>query len=131
MIKLLIVDDEQGICDCLEDYFTRVGHKVFTVTNPLKALAIVKKEQPQIIVLDILMPQMNGLELLPKIREKSKTAKIIMLTVADDPATKAKALKLGANYFMNKPFSTDDVEQVIMTQISKLVTYTKKDSKHG
>jgi len=121
MIQMMIVDDEKGICDFVGDFFKRRGHKVFTVTNPLNAAAVAGKENPQIILLDIVMPKMGGLDVLKKIRETNKEVKIIMVTVADDPETKGKAFELGANDFVSKPFNTDYLEAVVMSKIQELV----------
>ena len=122
MIKMLIVDDEKGICDFVGDFFKRRGHKVVTLTNPQNALALVEKENPQIILLDILMPTMDGLTVLRKIREVNKAVKVVMVTVADDPQTRDKAFRLGANGFIGKPFNTEYLESVVMTKIQELVT---------
>ena len=121
MIKILIVDDEKGICDFVGDFFERRGHQVFKLTDPSNALAILNKEKPQIILLDILMPKLNGLELLRKIRQTNNLVKVIMVTVADDPSTREKAFNLGADDFVSKPFTLDSLESTVMTKIQELI----------
>ena len=121
MIKILVVDDEKGICDYIKSFFKKRAHTVFTTTNPKEVLSILEKEKPQIVLLDILMPQMSGLELLKKIREKDTKVKIIMVSVADEPANVEESFKLGANDFIKKPFTTDYLEEVVMGKIQELV----------
>jgi len=121
MIKILVVEDEAEICEFLGNFFKKRGHAVFAVTNPLEALPIVEKEKPQIILLDIIMPNMSGLELLEKIRAKDKDAKIIMVSVADEPPNIEEARRLGADDFIKKPFDIDYLEEVVMAKIQDFV----------
>ena len=69
MIKILVVDDEEGICDNIKQIFTYIGFTVFTATTAQKALSIFEKEKPKIIFLDIIMPDVDGLDLLRKFKE--------------------------------------------------------------
>jgi len=121
MIKILVVEDEAEICEFLGNFFKKRGHAVFAVTNPLEALPVVEKERPQIILLDIIMPNMSGLELLEKIRAKDKDAKIIMVSVADEPPNVEEARRLGADDFVKKPFDVDYLEEVVMAKIQDFV----------
>ena len=121
MIKILVIDDEQGICDFISDFFERRGHIVFTAADPGEALLVLKKEKPHIILLDIMMPQMSGLDLLKKIREKNKHVKIIMVTVVDDTASKKEAFNSGADDFIVKPFTTDYLASVVMSKIQQIL----------
>jgi two-component system OmpR family response regulator len=125
MLKIVVVDDEKSICDFVEAFFKSRGHVVITATNPLEALDIISKEQPKVIMLDIRMPQMDGLTLLAKIKQSGSKAKIIMVTVADDEQTKEKARQLGADAFISKPFSTDYLEEVVADKIEELLNDRK------
>lgn len=126
MIRLLVADDEKGICDFIGDFFSRRGHKVFTVWNPSKILSTIAKEQPQIIILDLMMPQIGGLEILKEVKSKYKGIKVIIVTVSDDKATKDKAIQLGADDYITKPFSTEYLEMSVMLRIQELLNAKKQ-----
>lgn len=121
MITLLVVDDEPGICDFIDDFFTRRGHKVVSATDPKKVLGLVEKEKPQVILMDILMPHLSGIDLVKQIRQKSKTTKIVMVTIADTDEMKQKAKAAGADDFIRKPFEVDYLENVVMKKIQELL----------
>ena len=81
-MKMMVIDDEKGICDFLSDFFERRGHEVMVVSDPLKAMDKIEKDQPQVILLDRIMPKMDGLKLLEKIKHVyGKKIKVIMITV--------------------------------------------------
>ena len=121
MIKILIVDDEQIICDSIKKPFSYIGFTVFTATTAKKALSIFEKNKPKIIFLDIVMPDVNGLDLLKKFKQSDPGVIVIMVTAKGDEATRQKALKAGADEFMSKPFSFDDLRVVSIQKIEKLL----------
>lgn len=121
MIKLLTVDDEPGICDILKYIFSPMGFTVLTATNGKDALAIVRKEKPKIVFLDVRMLGMSGLEVLKEIKEIDKNIKVIMVTVMDDKKTKAEAEKLGADQFVTKPFKSEDLEKLVIEEVGALM----------
>jgi CheY-like chemotaxis protein len=121
MIKILVVDDEPGICDILKQTFSPIGFKVFSATSGQEALELAKKERPKVIFLDIRMLGMSGLEVLEKIREMDSQAKVNIVTVSVDEETKDKAKKLGADEFIAKPFVSEYLEEVIMRQVNELI----------
>ena len=125
MLKMVVVDDEKSICDFVGTFFKSRGHQVFIVVNPLEAEQVISRESPQVIILDVRMPQMDGLTLLTKIKQSGSKAKIVMVTVADDEQTKEKAKKLGADAFISKPFSTDYLEEVVADKIEELLNDRK------
>lgn len=122
----MVVDDEQGICNFIQDVFERKGYHVLCVTDPLQAISILEKDKPQVLILDIAMEKMSGLEILKKIREKNILTKVVMLTFLDTPDTKAKALHLGAEEFLTKPFSTENLEEVVMKKVQEAMGFIKK-----
>jgi len=131
MIKLLVVDDEPGICDILKKTFAPVGFKVLTATNGQEALALVKKEKPKIIFLDIRMLGMSGLEVLKEIKKIDDSAKVIMVTVVDDDKTRKEAKDAGADEFIVKPFISDYLEEVVRRQVAELMDSTPKEKPHA
>ncbi|MBI5452900.1 response regulator [Candidatus Gottesmanbacteria bacterium] len=120
MIKLLIVDDEKGLCEYLKDFFKPRGYSVFIATNGQDALSTIKKENPELVLLDINMPDMDGLEVLRQIKKISTQTKVIMVTVSDDLDTREKAKNLGADEFVKKPFTTDYLEDVVILKVSEM-----------
>lgn len=121
MIKLLVVDDEPGICDILKKTFAPAGFTVLLATNGRDALAIAKKEQPKLVLLDIKMLGMSGLEVLKELKKLDDKTKVIMVSVLDDDKTKAEALESGADEFIAKPFLSDHLEEVVRKQVSDLI----------
>ena len=120
MLKILIIDDERPVCEFLSNFFTTRGMKAVTITDPAKALEKVKAEKPQLILLDILMPNVSGLDLLKQIREVDKNVKVIMVTVQDDEATRKTAQAYGASDFLSKPFTTNYLSNTVMSKITEL-----------
>ncbi|MCP4653479.1 MAG: response regulator [Candidatus Omnitrophica bacterium] len=120
MIKILVVDDEQMICELVKEVFERKGHTVYAEVNPVKALSIVEKEGTQVVLLDVVMPEMDGLEVLGKIKAKNKDIKVIIITFLEDEETRQKAMDLGADAFLTKPFVTEDLEDLVMNKIQEV-----------
>ncbi len=121
MIKILVVDDEPGICDMLKKTFSPIGFKVFSATSGLQAMELAKKEKPKVVFLDVRMLGMSGLEVLEKIKEMDSQAKVNIVTVIVDEETKAEARKLGADEFITKPFVSEYLEEVTMRQVNELL----------
>lgn len=129
MIKILIVDDDKVIAKHLAKFFgDKLGHKSFVVNNPLEAMPLIEKEAPHVVLLDVFMDQMSGMEVLKQIKEKyGNTVKVIMITVAgEDSQTQAK--NLGADDFIRKPFDEVYLRDVVMEKIQEVLGYRKKDS---
>jgi len=120
MIKLLVVDDEKGLCEDLRDFFKPLGYSVFIATNGEDALSIVNKESPELVLLDINMPGMDGLEVLRRIKNVLPKTKVIMITISDDADTRQKAQSLGADEFVKKPFTMDYLEDTVILKVNEL-----------
>ena len=110
----MTVDDEMGIDSFFYEFFTARNYEVFNAQSGKEALEIVKKEHPRIILLDINMRGMNGIETLEKIREIDKDAVIIMVTGVKDDDTINRALDLGANDYITKPLSLEYLDKVVL-----------------
>lgn len=121
MVKLLVVDDEPGICDILKRIFSPMGFTVLTATNGQSAISIVNKEKPKVVLLDIKMLGMSGLEVLKEVKKIDNSIKVIMVTVMDDEKTKTEAKKLGADDFVIKPFISDQLEEIVMREIAQII----------
>lgn len=120
MIKLLIVDDEKGLCEYLKDFFVPRGYEVLTAQDGESTLDLVKKQKPELVLLDINMPKTSGLEVLRQIKQLNSSIKVIMVTVSDDEDTRQKATELGANGFVKKPFTIDYLEDEVILKVSEI-----------
>jgi len=107
MKKILIVDDEPNILMTLEYTFKKKNFLVFIARDGEEALELLKTEQPNIILLDIMMPKVDGFATLEVIKkdEKLKNCKVIFLSAKNKESDIKKGLSLGADAFMTKPFS--------------------------
>jgi len=126
MVKIVVVDDEFVLTHFLAEFFRKRQHQVFEFTDPVKALPVIIKEQPEIILLDIVMPGMSGLELLREIRAKSKNSRVLILSVNATEENKKIAKELGAVSFIGKPFTTMDLEKEVMLKIEDMFSHGKE-----
>jgi DNA-binding NtrC family response regulator len=112
-ISILIVDDEDSVRDSLNLWFTEDGYRVECAENAKKALSILESGSFDIILTDLKMPGMDGLELLRRIRALNKESIIIVMTAFASVDTAVKALKDGAFDYVTKPFDPDDLSHLI------------------
>ncbi|MEF9935445.1 MAG: response regulator transcription factor [Clostridium sp.] len=106
--KILLVDDDINISELVELYFQKEGYKVFKAHNGNDAVEIFKDVEPDIIVLDIMMPGKDGYEVLKEIR-KSSQVPVIMLTAKGETFDRVLGLELGADDYIVKPFETKEL----------------------
>jgi len=102
--RILLVDDESAITSNLAPFLERTGFVVATAANGETALQLIKDFQPDLTVLDVLMPRMDGREVLRRIRQSGNFTPVILLTQVGSPAERAVALDEGADDYLNKPF---------------------------
>lgn len=103
---IVIIDDENDILSMLEKFLTREGkYQIKTFNNPLTALSSLPKDT-DLVLLDIMMPQMNGLDLLPKLLEKNQDIKVLMMTAFSTLDKVINAHRQGADNYIMKPFSS-------------------------
>ena len=105
--KVLIVDDEEHIVELLQFNLINAGYKVITANNGLDALKKVKEHKPDLLLLDLMLPGMDGLDVCKEIKRDKETSKtsIIMLTAKSEELDKILGLELGADDYITKPFS--------------------------
>lgn len=126
--KILLVDDEDGIRKVLGISLADIGYQVFTAENGQKALEIFRKESPPIILTDIKMPVMNGIDLLKQIKKENPDAEVIMLTGHGDMELAIKCLKLEATDFITKPIHDDALEIALKRANDKIAMRQKLKS---
>lgn len=102
--KILVVDDEATILQTLRFNLEKNGYAVCTASDGRKALSVAELEKPDLIVLDIMLPELDGIEVCREIRKRS-SAPVLMLTAKDQEIDKVLALEIGADDYITKPFS--------------------------
>ena len=116
--SILVADDEQGIIDFVTLYLEKDGYTVFTATNGEDAWAHIQQEKIDLAILDIMMPKMNGYQLIKKIRAE-KNIPIIFLTAKDASAVKVLGLDIGADDYVTKPFDPLELVARVSAQLRR------------
>ena len=120
MANLLIVDDEKGIRQLLTLVFERVGHTVRTAAGGRDALALFAQEPADLIISDVRMPDMGGIEMLRTAREIAPDVAVIMMTAFASVDSAREAFKLGADDFIQKPFDVDELKVIVAKALERL-----------
>jgi len=107
--KLLLVDDETAITDRLAPFLSRAGFEVKTAADGEAALREIDSYMPDLVVLDVLMPRLDGREVLRQLRQKGDWTPIILLTQVGESSERAMALMEGADDYINKPFDSNEL----------------------
>ena len=102
--QMLIVDDEQDICALLEDFFSSRGFKVMSAFSGEEALEQLSTDAPDVILLDILLPGISGIEVLKRAKQLHPRAQIMMVTALDEDNLRGEAHRFGAAGYITKPF---------------------------
>lgn len=116
-LELLVVDDDDELRDDLTRYFTRRGYNVSDCGNGEEALLFADQRAFDVIVLDVMMPGLNGIEVLRRLKERGSEAEVVMLTGQGSIETAVEAMKLGAREFLSKPISLKDLDLVIRKSV--------------
>jgi len=115
--KILIVDDDPAVSNFLERFLTKKSYQVSTAKNGAEAIEITKKESPQLILLDIRLPEINGIEVLKEIKKINPAIGVIMITAVQEEEIAQEAMKLGADDYICKPFDLEYLENSILAKI--------------
>lgn len=118
--KILTVDDQMGIDSFFYEFFTARNYEVFNALSGKEAIKIVEKEKPRIVLLDINMRGMDGIETLKRIKEIDKDVSVIMVTGVKDEDTEKKAKELGADDYITKPLSLEYLDKVVLLKVMNL-----------
>lgn len=117
--KILVVDDELSIRQILETRLSIRGYKVILAANGEEALQLFRKEQPDLVILDIMLPKIDGYQVCSEIRKESSVP-IIMLTALGDISDRVMGLELGADDYVMKPFSPKELEARVRAVLRRL-----------
>jgi DNA-binding response OmpR family regulator len=115
MLRLLVVDDEHDICDFVRNFFKERDFDVDIAHNGEEALALVERESPDIVLLDMKMPVMNGLETLRRIKKRDPDIKVIMVTAVDNEDMMDMAREMGVHEYITKPLLLEQLERSVLT----------------
>src|SRR5918998_2317251 len=120
MAKILIVDDEQGMRQLLSLVFGRAGHSVRAAESGRRAVEMLRQEPADVIVSDVKMPDMSGIEMLRAVREFLPDAAVVMMTAFATVEAAREAFKLGADDFIQKPFDVDELKLIVEKALERL-----------
>ncbi len=120
MIKFLVVDDEKGISEQLKEFLENRGYKAVSATDGQKAIELAKKESPHIVILDIRMPGLSGIEVLRELKKINDKIRVIMLTGYEDDTTKSISHELGASAYMTKPYNFEEILRICRKLIGEI-----------
>ena len=118
MYRILVCDDEKEIADALEIYLTNEGYEVSKAHDGIEALEIIEKEEIHLILMDIMMPRMDGMRATLKIREK-KNIPILMLSAKSEDYDKILGLNVGADDYITKPFNPLELIARVKSQLRR------------
>ena len=128
--KIIVVDDEEQICKSVEKILVKNNYKVIHATSAEEAMEKMAKESFSLLISDIVMPDMNGLELLKMVKKQWPLTKAVMMTAYASTDTAVKAIRLGALDYLSKPFTPDElrstVELALGGQLIEVLTTDKE-----
>ncbi|HKV70402.1 MAG TPA: response regulator [Gemmatimonadales bacterium] len=117
--SVLVVDDEDSIRQALERFATRLGYRAVMARDGISALERVAQNRFELMLCDVRMPGVSGVELVPRVLERDPDVAILMLTAVDEPRTAVECLKLGAYDYLIKPVDLDELELAMRTALRR------------
>jgi len=123
--KILVIEDDPGILLSLKDELESEGYTVYSAEDGEKGLEIAKQQRPDLIILDIMLPVLDGYEVCKRLRMEGDTTPIIMLTVKDKEIDRVLGLELGADDYVTKPFSLRE----LMARVKAVLRRTEERAK--
>ena len=113
MVKILVVDDEVEICNVLNEFLTEKNYKVSTAYDGEEALTKIKEEKPHVILLDIRMGKMDGMEVLKRVKEIDENIGVIMMTAVNDLEIIKESINMGIDEYIIKPIKFAHLEELL------------------
>lgn len=111
--KVLAVDDDEALLVLLEAVLTRDGYRVMVASDGEAALQLVDSERPDVIVLDLMMPELDGFAVLQRLRRRVRLPYVVCLTATDAAMDREKAWRLGIDEYLTKPFESDELRTTV------------------
>lgn len=118
MTKLLIVDDEPDVREFAKSFFKKRNIEVLTASGGLQALSIIEQSSPNLILLDVRMEEMSGIEVLRELRARNNQSKVIMVTGVEDEEVVIEANQLGVLGYIHKPLVLGELEKIVLSQLN-------------
>jgi DNA-binding response OmpR family regulator len=118
--RVLVVDDEAEAVELLQEFLVGKGYEVSTASDGAEALRKVKEERPHLILLDVRMPKMDGLEVLRQVKAIDPTVGVIMVTAANEEAIGRRAMELGAFDYIVKPLDLPYLERSLWYKLTMM-----------
>lgn len=115
-MRILVVDDEPEICNFLQEFLMKKNYEVLTETDAATVLQCVKAKRPHLVLLDIRMPQKDGVTLLKEIKEMDREVGVIMVSAVKDEVLAKKTLELGADGYITKPIDLSYLETNVLVK---------------
>ena len=119
---LLVIEDDENISAAIHEYFSRRGYSVTAVHDGSAGIETALKTRPDVVLLDLMLPKMDGLAVCKELREKSAAMPILMLTAKDDVVDKVLGLEMGADDYITKPFNLHELEARIKSVLRRVRT---------
>ena len=120
MPRILVVDDEPEAIELLQEFLVAKGYEVLTASSGEEAVQKVKEERPHLILLDVRMPKMNGLDALKRVWEIDQEVGVIMVTAVNEEETGRQALQMGAFDYITKPLDLKYLERSLWVKITTM-----------
>ncbi len=112
-LNILVVDDDQDVCEYLQDFLTSEGYSVTVVNDPTRTLEVMKTAEFHVVVLDLMMPKLSGIDLLHQIRQADDDVAVIILTGYPSLETATSSIEHDVSAYIKKPFSIADFREAI------------------
>lgn len=126
--KILIVEDDPGIRVILQDALSEKGYDVESASDGERGLEMALEIKPDLLILDVMLPLMDGFEICKRVRQEGVTSPILMLTVKDEEVDKVLGLELGADDYVTKPFSLKELSARIKALLRRVEDYQNEIS---
>jgi DNA-binding response OmpR family regulator len=117
MPKLLIVDDEQDVREFAQKFFKKRQIETLIASGGREALGIIEKEKPDLVLLDVRMEEMNGVDVLKTLRSQNNSVKIIMVSGVENGETIQETRNLGVLDYIHKPLILDELEKIVLKEL--------------
>jgi DNA-binding response OmpR family regulator len=124
---LLVVDDNKGVLDFLVLLLSKHGYKTIGASGGAECLEVIRRQPVDLIISDVMMPAMDGLQLCEELKVVTPQTPVILLTARDDMATRAAAMDLGVSEFVTKPVNNHDLLTRVRTQLSNVEWHKAAD----
>lgn len=130
-VSLLVIEDNEDIATTIREYFTHSGYAVRTAADGLAGVQSALQDRPDVILLDLMLPKMDGLSVCREIREKAPYIPILMLTAKDDVVDKVLGLEMGADDYITKPFNLRELDARVRSVLRRMRAASRIEATRG